>query len=48
MAQEETKVAALQQPAQQGAQRPQQPAATAAPDKSKIVYVSDFELDAVD
>src|SRR3982074_3929903 len=26
----------------------QQPVATPAPDKSKVVYVSDFELDAVD
>ena len=49
MAQQETTLAALQQPAQQGVQQStQQPAATAAPDKSKIVYVSDFELDAVD
>src|SRR6202045_1483797 len=49
MAQEEIKLAALQQPSQQGAQQStQQPAATPAPDKSKIVYVSDFELDAVD
>src|SRR6202047_1288653 len=49
MAQEEIKLAALQQPSQQGAQQStQQPAATPAPDKSKIVYVSDFELDAGD
>src|ERR1700731_234590 len=49
MAQEEIKLAALQQPSQQGAQQStQQPAATPAPDKYKIVYVSDFELDAVD
>jgi hypothetical protein len=43
--QEEVRTASLQQPAQQSSQ---QPAATPEPDKSKIVYVSDFELDAVD
>jgi hypothetical protein len=43
--QEEVRTASLQQLAQQSSQ---QPAATPEPDKSKIVYVSDFELDAVD
>jgi hypothetical protein len=51
-AQEETKPAvaeqSLQQVAPQSAQQPVQPQTVApAPDKSKIVYVSDFELDAV-
>jgi hypothetical protein len=51
-AQEETKPAvaeqSLQQVAQQSAQQTAQPQTVApAPDKSKIVYVSDFELDAV-
>ena len=50
-AQEETKAALAEQSSQQVAQQPaQQPAqqtAAPAPDKSKIVYVSDFELDAV-
>jgi hypothetical protein len=42
---EEVRTASFQQPAPQSSQPP---AATPAPDKSKIVYVSDFELDAVD
>ena len=51
-AQEETKPVvaeqSLQQVAQQSAQQTAQPQTVApAPDKSKIVYVSDFELDAV-
>jgi len=50
-AQEETKAALAEQSSQQVAQQPaQQPAqqtAAPAPEKSKIVYVSDFELDAV-
>ena len=51
-AQEETKPAvaeqSLQQVAPQSAQQTAQPQTVApAPDKSKIVYVSDFELDAV-
>jgi hypothetical protein len=43
--QEDPRPVSQQQPAQPNAQ---QPAATPAPDKSKIVYVSDFELDAMD
>jgi len=49
-AQEETKAALAEQSSQQVAQQPaqqQQQTAASAPDKSKIVYVSDFELDAV-
>jgi hypothetical protein len=55
-AQEDAKPAPAQQSSQQVAQQPSQPLsqpaaqqpAAAEPDKSKIVYVSDFELDAVD
>ena len=46
-AQEETKAALAEQSSQQVAQQPAQQPAHPAPDKSKIVYVSDFELDAV-
>ena len=51
-AQEETKPAVAEQSSQQGApqsaqQTAQPPTVAPAPDKSKIVYVSDFELDAV-
>jgi hypothetical protein len=46
-AQEETRAALAEQSSQQVAQQPAQQTVAPAPDKSKIVYVSDFELDAV-